>query len=93
MDHKINQLISRINQLVEQEVTEYIDERIEILLQDMSCKHGLSYENLLEDYRKSRNTNKRKCTMITTLGHTCKYDAKPNEKICKKHYNKAHHVK
>ena len=89
MDLKIENLISGINRIVEQQVKEFIDERIDILLREMSFKYNITYDDLFSDYKRSCSIKKRKCIMTTTLGHNCKYDAKQNEDMCKKHFNKA----
>jgi len=87
MNTKIDSLIDRINRIVEQEVTVFIDERIDILLREVSVKYGISYQDLVADYKRSRDIKKRKCSMITILGHSCKYDAKPDDELCRKHFN------
>ena len=92
METRIEHLITKINRIVLDEVTEYIDEQIDALLREMAIKYNLSYDELSEDYKRSRRIGKRKCTMTTTLGNACKYDAKPNEAMCKKHFNKVHNV-
>jgi hypothetical protein len=88
METKIEEFISHINEIVETSVRKFIEHRIDTLLQDMSKKYNISYEQLSEDYKNSCNVKISKCTVTTTLGHTCKYDAIPNETICRKHYNK-----
>lgn len=88
MEAKIDEFISHINEIVETSVRKFIEHRIDMLLQHMSEKYNISYEQLSEDYKNSCNVKKSKCTVTTTLGHMCKYDAIAHETLCRKHYNK-----
>lgn len=93
MNERIDGLIESVNRIVEHEVRAYVDERIEILLSEVAMKYKIPYEDLYKDYQKSCDIKKRKCSMTTTLGHSCKYDARTDNELCKKHFNKAHTVK
>ena len=88
MNAPVEALMQRVHELVDKEVRTYLEEKLDQQLRTLSSERNVSYEVLREDFNNISQTSQQAgCVAFTVLGKPCKYKAKKNDCLCKKHFN------
>lgn len=89
MNAQVEAVMQRVHELVDKEVRAYLDQQIDVHLRNLSIEREVSYEVLRQDFQNSSSVSmeQSRCLAYTVLGNPCKYKAKKNDCLCKKHFN------
>lgn len=83
----IHEFVNDLKERFEVEIKEYIQSIIRTIVKQISEKHDIPMEDLMNSVEHTLEHSTKKCKKITKQGHRCKYDASIGESFCIKHIN------
>lgn len=83
----INDFVRDIRDKFEEEIRRYIHSMLDDVVIRISMEYEIPIDTLREHVQDVVNKSVRKCSIITKMGHECKYDSKCGHSVCVKHFN------
>ena len=83
----INDFVMDIRKRFEDEIRNYIHTILEDVITKISENHDIPIDILRQHVQSVFSQSVRKCSVITKMGHECKYDTKCGHSVCIKHFN------
>jgi predicted house-cleaning noncanonical NTP pyrophosphatase (MazG superfamily) len=83
----IHDFVNDLKEKFAREIKDYIQTTFEVIICDLAAKHDLDEELIRDTIQRTLNKSIKKCSVITKLGHSCKYTATEGKDLCLKHYN------
>lgn len=83
----IHDFVDNLKEKFALDIKEYIETMFSSIITDLSLQHGISETTLNDTLQKTLSKSLKKCSVVTKLGHNCKYDAREGHSVCLKHYN------
>ena len=83
----IHDFVNTLKDKFAQELSTYIENVFDEVIDILSYEHKIEKTVIKSTLNKTMNKSIKKCSNITKLGHSCKYNAKEGHKLCIKHFN------
>lgn len=83
----MHDFVNGLKQKFADEIHKYIESVFDDVIDNISIQHNIDRALIYDTLHSTLEKSLKKCTIVTKMGHNCKYNAKENNDYCIKHYN------